>query len=399
MATLPFDRATPAEDIAAFVDSIRRDPGKQDLLMAMLVEESPIYAGRGTAEAERLRGYLLASFEIAGLPPAALPYVLEELETGINPYTVAAAARALRGSVQCPGAAPSLILAAIRRLKLSDDSVSFESFSLDSHGKADVTMLVELIRTLARFGGQGRSVQGSLEKMLRRDAAVFSPSVRHELKRAIDALSEPPALVEFDCCGSALSAVSSTGAAAAAPSCSDIADLQLQDQDGTLLTFGAAFFGRPGALAFFYTRCMNPEKCSRTITMLARLQSRLIQRNLQNRVNLAAITYDPAFDRPASLRAYGADRGVRFDAHTRLMRTTGPFEPLRQHFDLGVGFGPVTVNRHRLDLVMIDDAGNVTKRFARRQWHEEEVLGALSANLQPAAAVPDGTRKVAGRKG
>jgi len=34
----------------------------------MLAEESPFFAGRGTNEAERLRGYILAGFE-AGLPP------------------------------------------------------------------------------------------------------------------------------------------------------------------------------------------------------------------------------------------------------------------------------------------------------------------------------------------
>src|SRR5215510_12237011 len=126
MTALPFDGATPVEDIAAFVDAARHDPGKCEFLLEMLREQSPIYEGRGTAETERLRGYIMASFEAGGLPAAALPYVLEELETGINPYTVAAAARALRGCPQCPEAAPPLIMAAVQRLRLSDDSVSFK---------------------------------------------------------------------------------------------------------------------------------------------------------------------------------------------------------------------------------------------------------------------------------
>ena len=40
--------------------------GEADSL-AMLPEQSPIYAGRGTNEAERLRGYVLSGFETAGL--------------------------------------------------------------------------------------------------------------------------------------------------------------------------------------------------------------------------------------------------------------------------------------------------------------------------------------------
>ena len=68
---------------------------------------------------------------------------------------------------------------------------------------------------------------------------------------------------------------------------------------------------------------MNPNKCSLTITKLARLQKRIGEEGLQGRVNVAAFTYDPAFDRPARLHAYGADRGMSFDDRNRLLRTTG----------------------------------------------------------------------------
>ena len=82
--------ASSAADLAARVDAIRLLPDAAATLAAMLAEQSPVYAGRGANEAERLRGYILASFETAGLPPEAIPFVLEELETGQNVYTVAA---------------------------------------------------------------------------------------------------------------------------------------------------------------------------------------------------------------------------------------------------------------------------------------------------------------------
>jgi cytochrome oxidase Cu insertion factor (SCO1/SenC/PrrC family) len=149
----------------------------------------------------------------------------------------------------------------------------------------------------------------------------------------------------------------------------------LEDQDGTQLSFSEAFAGRASALAFFYTRCTNPQKCSLTVTRLARL-ARLIETEGIN-ANVAGITYDPGFDRPSRLRAYGADRGMVFSPRCSLLRTLGPFDPLREAFDLGVGFGPVTVNRHRLDLVVLDGSLAVSKRFERRLWHEDAALEAL----------------------
>ena len=76
-------------------------------------------------------------------------------------------------------------------------------------------------------------------------------------------------------------------------------------------------------VAFFYTRCDNPNKCSLTITKLGRLQRRLADLGLDGRIQTAAITYDPEFDLPARLRAYGENRGVVFSPSDRLFRTRG----------------------------------------------------------------------------
>ena len=153
-----------------------------------------------------------------------------------------------------------------------------------------------------------------------------------------------------------------------------LADLALEDQDAARLTFAAAFSGRPTALAFFYTRCTNPEKCSLTVTRLARLTRRIKAEALD--ANVAALTYDPAFDRPTRLRAYGIARDMEFSPRCALFRTVGPFDPVRDAFDLGVGFGPSTVNRHRIELVVLDASLAVAQRFARRLWQEEAVLDA-----------------------
>jgi cytochrome oxidase Cu insertion factor (SCO1/SenC/PrrC family) len=363
-----------AHDLAARVDELRRQPDAGRELVGMLAEQSPSYAGRGTNETERVRGYVLASFESAGLPPEGVPFVLEELELGNNPYTVAAAARALRGAREVPPDAPALLVRAIERLGGADEVVSFDRFAPAPTREERVTALTELGRTLAELGPRARPALDELRRLLGAEGGTFSPVVAAELARAADALESGGAATAGACC--------SESEAAAAPvlpstAATQLADLALEDQDGTRLSFSQAFAGRPTALTFFYTRCQNPGKCSLTVTRLGRLARTCDAEGLE--ANVAGITYDPAFDRPARLRTYGADRGMAFSARCRLLRTLGPFDPVRATFDLGVGFGPVTVNRHRLDLFVLNPDITATAQFERRLWTERTVLDALRA--------------------
>ena len=364
-----------AADVAARVDAIRRLPGAAATLVAMLAEQSAVFAGRGANEAERLRGYILASFETVGLPPEAVPFVLEELETGQNVYAVAGAARALRGAHEVPAEAPTLLVAAIERLRRADDVVSFDRFEAVPASGTGARALTELARTLALLGPRATPALAELEALVDREREAFSPPLRAELAEAVEAARARDGSAPA-CCASHHGAAT-VAPNVALPARTDLRELALEDQDGTRRSFSEAFGGRPTALAFFYTRCMNPQKCSLTVTRLARL-ARLVETEGLD-ANVAGISYDPAFDRPARLRTYGADRGMIFSPRCALLRTVGPFDPLREAFDLGVGFGPVTVNRHRLDLVVLDASLDITARFERRLWHEETALAALLA--------------------
>src|SRR6185503_14500663 len=93
-----------------------------------------------------------------------------------------------------------------------------------------------------------------------------------------------------------------------------VESLVFEDHNGESITFKEFFQGQPSIVVFFYTRCDNPMKCSLTVTKLARIQTLLEAQGLADRIRTAAITYDPAFDLPERLRAYGQDRGVRMDA-------------------------------------------------------------------------------------
>jgi cytochrome oxidase Cu insertion factor (SCO1/SenC/PrrC family) len=381
-----FDGATPAEDIAAFADRARKRPMMRDDLVSLLPEQSPVYTGRSANEADRLRGYLMASFEATGLPPAAAGYVLEDLQSGIDPYTVAAAAKALRGAQSIAERAVPLLLAAIERIGLADDFVAFDSWGAAVRGGASTTALMELFRTLAWLGPRAGAAHATLVAMIR-PGASFHAAVRDEIDKAIVATACGAAPAPA-CCHVHTSGPAPIARAEHDPPADsrvdELAGLELQDQDGTVLTFGEFFHGRPSVLTFFYTRCMNPNKCSLTVTRLARLQQRIRADRMQGRVNVAAISYDPAFDLPRRLHGYGLYRGMTFDAHNRILRSVEAFEPLRRRFDLGVGYGTVTVNRHSVELFVLDARGRTTLEARRAQWEEDDIVGALTSALAAA---------------
>jgi protein SCO1/2 len=300
-----------------------------------------LYAGRSSAEVTRLRGYLLAAFADTGLPPEALPYVLEVLESGHEPYEVAGAAIALR-RFDGPGDEVMAYLArAERNMSGADSIVSFEAYDPRWPYTQPTTAAAELSRTIAEL------------------EARAAPASRA-------CCCHPPPLLD------------QTELAVAVPH-----DVALEDQDGRSETFGVFFRDKPSFATFFYTRCDSPYKCSLTVTKLGRLQALLEERGLSARLRLAAITYDPDFDIPKRLETYGSDRSVTFGDDVRFFRTTSQsgFHRLAQYFQLGVGYGRSTVNRHRIEAHLLDDRGEIAESFVRLQWTPEAVLAAADPFL------------------
>ena len=151
-----FNGVTPLVDMFAAVDRLRALPGSGDDLVNLLPEQSPIYRGRPTGDAERLRGYVLASFEQTGLPEFAMAFVLEELESGHTPYLIAAAAKAARGAQTVPAHIVPLLLDAIERVRQSDDVVCFDRTGLTGND-ADADDGTDGIVPYAGLAGSARA--------------------------------------------------------------------------------------------------------------------------------------------------------------------------------------------------------------------------------------------------
>ncbi|AOJ04391.1 MULTISPECIES: SCO family protein [Burkholderia] len=370
--------------------------GGRDDLLSLMREDAAIYRGRGATEVELLRAHVMAHIGAAGMADVLLPYVLEELETGLNPHALAAAARVARGIRPLPPEMPKLLVDAIDRIRHVDQFVQFDIYPSPPTGGC-TTAIDELIETLAMTCIGSRTERIALLNDIENDGHA-TPRTRALLQETLAAAGEDanPTGTESKCCGGTSQAEPSKAIKRKSRDCAQtdsrstdshvqpdsiamLHNVELENQDGMRATFGQIFEGRPAVVGFFYTRCMNPNKCSRTISNLARL-SRLLEDSPANRgTTVAAISYDPDYDVPDRLRRYGEDRNWPFGDRCQLLRTTESFAAVIEALHLGVGYGPTTVNRHRIELMLIDAAGAIKDLRLRRLWDEGDIVRAVNA--------------------
>lgn len=385
---IAFDRSTLEADVAAAIDDVRQSAERRDELVALLAERAPLYDGRTSAEVTRLRGWLLAAFADTGLPAAALPYALEALESGHMPYEVAGAAIAVRGIDARATSVVPYLMRALRNLSGADATMSFECYDPRWPFEQPTTALAEVLHTLVGLGAQAASALPELEHL--EASADYPAAARAQLRATIDAIGAArdgccSADRPHRCCEQGAPVGPLVVADAVRRS---LPDVLLEDQDGRMESFADYFCVSPSVVAFFYTRCENPYKCSLTVSKLAELQARTRERGVSGALRLAAITYDPDFDHPGRLKVYAGDRGLQFGDHVRCFRVRSGFDALSQFFAPGVNYGPSTVNRHRIEVYLLDADGALAAAFTRLQWEPDEVLAAAQALLRPGETSP-----------
>lgn len=281
------------------IRAIPRTPGGDRRLAAMLRRDGAAYRGLSTADAEWVRGQVLAAFEHRPAPPSVVAAVREELRTSLNPTVLAGAARAARGLADAADAWASLLDAAARRLSTHDEYVDFADADAPRR-----TAREEIALTLA---GEAAA------HCCHASAAVTAGET-----------------VRLSLCPGALRPV------------------VVEDQAGMQTPLVDLLRARPSVVAFFYTRCMNPAKCSLTVTRLAGVAARLGSAG-----NVLALSYDGDFDAPPRLQAFGGDRGFPFGETARLARCTAGWAALKRQFALDVGYGETTVNAHGRDVFLV----------------------------------------------
>ena len=362
---------------AALVDALSADPDRRAQLTELLREDHPFYDERGAATIVRMRGWVLLALARTSVSDAALIFVLEELDTGVDAYLVAAAARALRSYPRPTEALAPFVMRALTNIRYRNEPVSFENYGDYAISPKGTSPVRELLATLAWLGPHARGVLPELESL--RAQSGLSRKLRLDVERTVQAIRGPAQASEpgaHSCCGTPPDSVKSTSSwpPNSRRGAETVESIALHDHKGDTITFKEFFHGRPSIVVFFYTRCDNPMKCSLTVAKLARVQKLLEARGLADEVHTAAITYDPAFDLPERLRVYGQDRGVRMDAHHRMLRAIDDNDALRRHFELGVNFIESLVNRHRIEVYILDADGRVAVSFERIHWDEQQVV-------------------------
>lgn len=270
-----------------------------------LTEGSKAFAGLAPDEADWVRGHAYAA--MAKAPDASavqfLEQAREDLRTSLSPIVLAGVARYLR--MTRAGADWSADLqAAAERIRYSDRYPDFVFDPPTTCCHPALTCREEIERTLADASGRAEPDGQS---------GVATGSAAED-------------------CG---------------PLPEDLLSVRFQDQDGLDLTFAEILSCGPVLLAPFYTRCMNPAKCSLTIARLAKAAHALPH------IMLLGLTYDPAFDTAHRLHGYGKDRGFAYGPKARMVRCNSGWARLRTALRLRAGYGGATVNSHARELILL----------------------------------------------
>ena len=384
----------------ALVEDLKTNPAGQISLIDLLREDHPIYDHRSSATVTRMRGWILLALAQPLLRDSALLYVLEELDNGHDAYLIAAAARALRRYAKPDAAFAPLLLKAMANIRSHDDVVCLEHYGAFASTGVGTTAIAELLKSMSWMGSQAQAILPDLELIQENRTREYSASFVEDVRQVIATLRtavQGAETAEDHCCTSA----SNLGQVLTSPSgqndAAGIKEVRFEDQDEGGIGFREFFLGHPSVVAFFYTRCTNPRKCSLTIAKLARLQGLLHKRGLSERIHTAAISYDPAFDSPARLRLYGENRGLRMDDHHKLLRATSGFDALRAYFRLGVNYIESVVNRHRIELHVLDINGCISASFVRLEWDEQQVIDQAIKHLTTPQPASEGHPLAAGR--
>jgi cytochrome oxidase Cu insertion factor (SCO1/SenC/PrrC family) len=157
------------------------------------------------------------------------------------------------------------------------------------------------------------------------------------------------------------------------------------DSDGSAHRLSEFTTGRLTLFAFIYTYCTDAKGCPLAYETMHRLkQSVLADPVLRGQVRFVSMSFDPEYDTPAAMRAYGAedarDRGpLRW--HFLTTRSGTELLPILDGFGQDVSVVTagqrVPVRAHMLKLFLIDRAGSVREIYTTSWLHPDVLLNDL----------------------
>jgi protein SCO1/2 len=156
-----------------------------------------------------------------------------------------------------------------------------------------------------------------------------------------------------------------------------VPDFSLVNEDGAPLT-AEALRGRFTVMTFIFSRCPVPEYCPAMALRFGELQRRLLaDPRLAARVRLLSVSFDPEFDRPATLKAYGAAIGANPAIWNFATGRQEQIDALTKAFAVFVEREGVMLN-HTLCTALIGPEGRIVALWRGNGWRADDVLEAIA---------------------
>ena len=152
-------------------------------------------------------------------------------------------------------------------------------------------------------------------------------------------------------------------------------DAPFVDQNARRLRF-SKFRGAPVVMTFIYTRCPLPTFCPLMDRHFAAIQQTLKSDPALGRVHLVTVSFDPATDSPAVLKAHGKALGADFSRWTFLTGDRDEIDRFAARFGLSVSRAlndPRDVT-HNLRTAILDSQGDLVKTYTGNDWTPDEVI-------------------------
>ena len=159
-----------------------------------------------------------------------------------------------------------------------------------------------------------------------------------------------------------------------------VPDTAFVDQDGKKRTF-SSFRGAPVVMTFIYTTCPLPTFCPLMDRHFAAMQKPLKADPALARVRLVTVSFDPATDTPAVLKAHAKRLDADLTRWTFLTGDRDEVDRFAARFGVSVGRAlndPRNIT-HNLRTAIIDADGKVVKVYTGNEWTPEQVLADLKA--------------------
>ena len=160
-----------------------------------------------------------------------------------------------------------------------------------------------------------------------------------------------------------------------------VPDFHFINQDGKPIQL-SQFRGKALLITFIYTRCPLNDFCPKMSRNFAAIQKALgADPALLDHTQLLSLSFDPVFDTPSVLRAYGSSyTGQSGFAHWQFAAPAkDALQAVEHFFNMGVTTGGDGAVTHSLSTVLVGPDGKIAAWYPGNDWKPEDVVAKMKS--------------------